>query len=31
MKIDENVIYKKVFETMRDIEDWCFEPDVSGK
>lgn len=31
MKIDENVIYKKVFETMRDVKNWCLEPDVSGK
>lgn len=31
MKIDENIIYKKVFETMMDAEDWCFESDVSGK
>lgn len=25
MEIDENVIYKKAFETMMDVEDWCFE------
>lgn len=31
MKIDENVIYKKAFETMMDVEDWCFESNVSGK
>lgn len=31
MKIDENVIYKKAFETMMDVEDWCFKSDVSGK
>lgn len=31
MEIDENVIYKKAFETMMDIEDWCFESNVSGK
>lgn len=31
MEIDENVIYKKAFETMMDVEDWCFKCDVSGK
>lgn len=31
MEIDENVIYKKAFETMMDVEDWCFESNVSGK
>lgn len=31
MKIDENVIYKKAFETMRDVEDLCFESNVSVK
>lgn len=31
MKIDENVIYKKAFETMMYVEDWCFESNVSGK
>ena len=31
MKIDENTIYKKAFETMMDVEDWCFKSDVSGK
>ena len=31
MKIDENVIYKKAFETMMDVEDQCFESNVSGK
>lgn len=30
-EIDENVIYKKAFETMMDVEDWCFESNVSGK
>lgn len=31
MEIDENVIYKKAFETMMDVEDWCVESNVSGK
>lgn len=31
MEINENVIYKKAFETMMDVEDWCFESNVSGK
>lgn len=31
MKIDENVIYKKAYETMMDVKDWCFKCDVSGK
>lgn len=31
MEIDENAIYKKAFETMMDVEDWCFESNVSGK
>lgn len=31
MEIDENVIYKKAFETMMDVEDRCFESNVSGK
>ena len=31
MEMDENVIYKKAFETMMDVEDWCFESNVSGK
>jgi len=31
MKIDENVIYKEAYESMKDVKDWCFEPDVSGK
>ena len=31
MEIDENVIYKKAFKTMMDVEDWCFESNVSGK
>ena len=31
MEIDENVIYKKAFETTMDAEDWCFESNVSGK
>lgn len=31
MEIDENVIYKKAFETMMNVEDWCFESNVSGK
>lgn len=31
MEINENVIYKKAFETMIDVEDWCFESNVSGK
>ena len=31
MEIDENVIYKKAFETMMGVEDWCFESNVSGK
>ena len=31
MEIDKNVIYKKAFETMMDVEDWCFESNVSGK
>lgn len=31
MDIDENVIYKKAFETMMNVKDWCFKSDVSGK
>lgn len=31
MEIDEKAIYKKAFETMMDIENWCFESNVSGK
>lgn len=31
MKIDENVIYKKAYEAMKDVTDWCLECDVSGK
>lgn len=31
MEIDENVIYKKAFETMMNVKDWCFKSDVSGK
>ena len=31
MKIDENVIYKEVYESIKDIKDWCFKCDVSGK
>lgn len=31
MEIDENVIYKKAFEIMMDVKDWCFESNVSGK
>ena len=31
MKIDENVIYKEAYESMKDVKDWCFKCDVSGK
>lgn len=31
MKIDENLIYKKSYEAMRDAPDLCMECDVSGK
>ena len=30
MEIDENVIYKKAFETMMDVEDWLFVSNVTG-
>ena len=29
--IDKNVIYKEAFEALKGVENWCFEPDVSGK
>lgn len=31
MKINENVIYKEAYESMKDARDWCFKVDVSGK
>ncbi len=31
MKINENVIYKKAYEAMKDVVDLCFESNVSGK
>lgn len=31
MEINENVIYKEAYESMKDVKDWCFESNVSGK
>lgn len=31
MEINENVIYKETYESMKDVKDWCFKSDVSGK
>ena len=31
MEINENVIYKEAYESMKDVKDWCFKSNVSGK
>lgn len=31
MEINENVIYKEAYESMKDVKDCCFKSDVSGK
>lgn len=29
--IDKNSIYKAVYEEIKDISDWCYEKDVTGR
>ena len=29
--IDENSIYKSVYEKIKDISDWCYDEDVTGR
>lgn len=31
MVIDKNSIYKAVYEEIKDISDWCYEKDVTGR
>lgn len=31
MVIDKNSIYKAVYEEIKDISDWCYEEDVTGR
>ena len=29
--IDENSIYKAVYEKIKDISDWCYDKDITGR
>lgn len=29
--IDENGIYKVVYEKIKDISDWCYDKDITGR
>lgn len=29
--IDENRIYKAVYEEIKDISDWCYDKDITGR
>lgn len=31
MVIDKNSIYKAVYEEIKDISNWCYEKDVTGR
>lgn len=31
MVIDKNSIYKAVYEEIKDISDWCYEKNVTGR